>query len=304
MAGGDAGRGKDAPAELVQSCRTSPHPCVLLLGCGRCSRPEVSADEAQCSGDWANGVHLPGNSWNNKLYHPKQQNHKRGSACSPPHQSPSSGAPRPPVSNWRKLSVTKRSSTASTELPHKAHSELCSAGIGPQGAQRAEQAMPDPSHPADCTAPSSSRCRPPDNHPQHGLTGISLTFGTNGAVPPTALQMPDRGRRLLAAPRPHKGTGGQGGKAAVADGLPGKTAKSGCRRGKKTPFLCCGTGQRLRCSPCAPGVGGTREAPTPSVHCREFGSARQRSGCIPAVSTADLLCFKNNDKNVSNEINS
>lgn len=185
----------------------------------------------------------------------------------------------------------------------KAHGELLPAGIRPQGAQHAEQATPDPSHPADSTAPSTSCCCPPGNHPQRGLTGISLTFGTNGAVPPTALQMPDRGRRLLPAPRPHKGTGGQGGKAAVADGLPGKAAKSGCARGKKKPFLCCGTGQKLHCSLCAPG-GVTREAPTPSMHCGEFGSARQRSGCIPAVSTADLLCFKKNEKNVSNEINS
>lgn len=32
--------------------------------------------------------------------------------------------------------------------------------------------------------------------------------------------------------------------------------------------------------------------------------ARQRSGCIPALSTADLLCFMKNEKNVLNEINS
>lgn len=144
----------------------------------------------------------------------------------------------------------------------KAHGELLPAGIRPQGAQHAEQATPDPSHPADSTAPSTSCCCPPGNHPQRGLTGISLTFGTNGAVPPTALQMPDRGRRLLPAPRPHKGTGGQGGKAAVADGLPGKAAKSGCARGKKKPFLCCGTGQKLHCSLCAPG-GGHQGSPHP-----------------------------------------
>lgn len=32
--------------------------------------------------------------------------------------------------------------------------------------------------------------------------------------------------------------------------------------------------------------------------------AQQRSGCIPALSTADLLCFTKNEKNVLNEINS
>lgn len=60
-------------------------------------RAKVGADKSTRSAssrrsrDLANGVHLLGSSWNNKLYHPKKQNHKRGSACSPAHKSPLSG---------------------------------------------------------------------------------------------------------------------------------------------------------------------------------------------------------------------
>lgn len=66
--------------------------------------------------DLANGVHLLGSSWNNKLYHPKKQNHKRGSACSPAHKSPLSGGPRCPPISQRKLNLTKINSTPSPAL--------------------------------------------------------------------------------------------------------------------------------------------------------------------------------------------
>lgn len=86
------------------------------------SGPKVDADKgtasssSSCSGDSANGVHLLGSSWNNKLYHPKKQNHKRGSACSSAHKSPLSGGPlRPPISQ-RKLNLTKINSTPSPVL--------------------------------------------------------------------------------------------------------------------------------------------------------------------------------------------
>lgn len=96
------------------------------------SGPKVDADKgiasasssSSCSGDSANGVHLLGSSWNNKLYHPKKQNHKRGSACSSAHKSPLSGGPlRPPISQ-RKLNLTKINSTPSPVLSR------CTANCG------------------------------------------------------------------------------------------------------------------------------------------------------------------------------
>lgn len=72
-------------------------------------QPKVGKDKGDASASSsrfevsANGVHLPDSSWNNKLYHPNEQNHKRGSACSSAHKSPlSGGSLRPPIS-WRKL---------------------------------------------------------------------------------------------------------------------------------------------------------------------------------------------------------
>lgn len=79
-----------------------PSPPGSVRGQRRCgnaapaapARPKVGADKGAASasssrsGDLANGVHLLGSSWNNKLYHPKKQNHKRGSACSPGSQKP------------------------------------------------------------------------------------------------------------------------------------------------------------------------------------------------------------------------
>lgn len=88
------------------------------------SGPKVDADKgtasasssSSCSGDSANGVHLLGSSWNNKLYHPKKQNHKRGSACSSAHKSPLSGGPLRPSISQRKLNLTKINSTPSPVL--------------------------------------------------------------------------------------------------------------------------------------------------------------------------------------------
>lgn len=84
--------------------------------------PKVGADKGAASAsssrfrDSANGVHLLGSSWNNKFYHPKKRNHKRGSACSPAHKSPlSGGPPRPPISR-RKLNLTKINSAPSPVL--------------------------------------------------------------------------------------------------------------------------------------------------------------------------------------------
>lgn len=102
--------------------------------------PKVGADKGTTSassshfGDLANGVHLLGSSWNNKLYHPKKQNHKRGSACSPAHKSPlSGGPPRPPISR-RKLNLTKINSAPSPALSRSLSSKPRSDAAQPDTA--------------------------------------------------------------------------------------------------------------------------------------------------------------------------
>lgn len=104
-------------------------------------------------------------------------------------------------------------------------------------------------------------------------------------------------------PDPTKGPEAKGAKLPSLMGCQEKQQNLGVQGEKKSLSFAVGQGRSCT-APCVLLEGGTREAPTPSMHRGEFGSARQRSGCIPAVSTADLLCFKKNEKNVSNEINS